>query len=190
MTLTYIVLGMLAIILLAVLKSRFADFMAQTPDDYGDGPIFDIQRVLDGPIACEGVIYGPLGRVSSRFSAEMEAEWTGNVGVLREHFTYDSGATQDREWTLKVNENGQIEATAPDVIGIGDGQQRGSAVRLKYRIRLTEDAGGHVLDTTDWMYLTPNGHIVNRSQFRKFGFKVAELVATMRPIRRDQHPGE
>jgi hypothetical protein len=31
------------------------------------------------------------------------------------------------------------------------------------------------------MYLAPNGNIVNRSQFRKFGIKVAELVATMRP---------
>jgi hypothetical protein len=34
------------------------------------------------------------------------------------------------------------------------------------------------------MYLTSNGSIMNRSQFRKFGIKVAELVATMRP--RDQ----
>jgi hypothetical protein len=38
-----------------------------------------------------------------------------------------------------------------------------------------------VLNTVDWMYLTPNGTIMNRSQFRKFGIKVAELVATMRP---------
>jgi hypothetical protein len=30
------------------------------------------------------------------------------------------------------------------------------------------------------MHLAPNGVIVNRSQFRKFGIKVAELVATMR----------
>lgn len=35
---------------------------------------------------------------------------------------------------------------------------------------------------TDWMYLADNETIVNRSQFRKFGFKVAELVATMRPV--------
>jgi len=61
------------------------------------------------------------------------------------------------------------------------GAQVGSAVRLNYNIQLTEDAGGHVLSTTDWMYLAPNGNIVNRSQFRKFGVKVAELVATMRP---------
>jgi len=54
-------------------------------------------------------------------------------------------------------------------------------VQLKYKIQLPESAGSHVLDTTDWMYLAPNGTIVNRSQFRKFGIKVAELVATMRP---------
>jgi hypothetical protein len=52
---------------------------------------------------------------------------------------------------------------------------------LNYRIRLTPEAGGHVLDTVDWMYLTANGTIMNRSQFRKYGIKVAELVATMRP---------
>jgi hypothetical protein len=60
--------------------------------------------------------------------------------------------------------------------------QAGSAVQLCYKIQLPRDAGGHVLDTVDWMYLTPNGTIINRSQFRKFGIQVAELVATMRPM--------
>jgi hypothetical protein len=36
------------------------------------------------------------------------------------------------------------------------------------------------LDVTDWMYLMKNGTIMNRSQFRKFGITVAELVATIR----------
>ena len=58
----------------------------------------------------------------------------------------------------------------------------GSAVQLKYRIRLPEESGGHVLDTVDWMYLAPNGTVMNRSQFRKFGIPVAELVATMRKV--------
>jgi hypothetical protein len=58
-------------------------------------------------------------------------------------------------------------------------------VRLDYRIRLPEDAGGHVLAVTDWMYLMENGTIINRSQFRKWGIKVAELVATMRPANTD-----
>jgi hypothetical protein len=58
--------------------------------------------------------------------------------------------------------------------------QKGPAVLLEYRIRLPEASGGHVLDATDWMYLVDNGTIMNRSQFRKFGITVAELVATMR----------
>ena len=63
--------------------------------------------------------------------------------------------------------------------------QARSAVQLNYRIRLPKESGGHVLDTVDWMYLAPNGTIVNRSQFRKFGIQVAELVATMRPRRNE-----
>ena len=60
------------------------------------------------------------------------------------------------------------------------GIAEGAAVQLKYRIKLDADAGGHVLDVVDWMYVMENGTIMNRSQFRKFGIKVAELVATMR----------
>ena len=163
------------------LRFRFFDFAAQKPEDYLAGPKFDIRQSLNGPIACEGVIYGPLGRVSSRFSADFEAEWNGTAGVMREHFLYDSGNRQDRVWSLRLEDDGTVRATAPDLIGEGVGQQKGSAMMLKYKIKLTEDAGGHVLDVTDWMYLAPNGVIVNRSQFRKFGIKVGELIATMRP---------
>ena len=53
--------------------------------------------------------------------------------------------------------------------------------RLKYRIVLPKESGGHTLDVTDWLYLAENGAILNRSEMRKFGIKVAELVATMRP---------
>lgn len=165
-----------------VMKSRYVSFWAQDPDDYADhGPQFDIRERLNGPIVCEGIIYGPMGRVTSRFTADFEASWEGNVGVMKEVFHYDSGNVQNREWKLTLGNDGAIKAEASDLIGAGRGQQKGSAVLLNYRIKLSDEAGGHVLDTTDWMYLMSNGSIMNRSQFRKFGIKVAELVATMRP---------
>ncbi|MBO6774296.1 MAG: DUF3833 family protein [Marinibacterium sp.] len=164
------------------MRSAFGTFRAQRPQDYqGTSPTFDIRKHLNGVIDCEGVIYGPTGRVTSRFVGEFNAVWQGEVGRMDEHFIYDNGNTQDREWTLRVDRNGQIKATAPDLIGVGDGWQSGSAVQLRYRIKLPESAGGHELDTIDWMYLAPSGAIVNRSQFRKFGLPVGELVATMRP---------
>ncbi len=180
-TLLALLLGAGALIALVWLRSRYFDFRGQKPEHYSDTePRFDIREVFNGPIACEGVIYGPLGRVVSRFTAEMHGSWDGATGTLTERFHYDSGATQERAWTLTLGEGGRIRAEAEDIDGVGEGAQSGSAVRLRYRIRLPASAGGHVLDTTDWMYLVADGRIINRSQFRKFGIKVAELVATMR----------
>ena len=179
----YMLIGALAMLALAWLGQRLAGFDAQRPQDYAAGaPQFDLREHLDGPIRCEGVIYGPLGRVVSRFTGDFEAHWQGNRGVMREHFEYDSGNSQDREWRLELGNGGSIRAEAADLVGPGHGRQMGSAARLCYRIRLPKEAGGHVLSVTDWMYLTPSGVVVNRSQFRKFGIKVAELVATMHRV--------
>jgi hypothetical protein len=186
-SLLLVVLGAALVLALGWLKHRFLSFVSQKPEDYTEGePHFDLRRYLNGPVKCEGVIYGPLGRVSSRFDADFMVTWDGNHGVMKEHFRYNDGSTQDREWQLTLGNDGRVKAMADDVVGEGKGVQAGSALQLIYKIRLPEASGGHVLDAVDWMYLAPNGAIVNRSQFRKFGIKVAELVATMRPVSQDE----
>lgn len=178
--LIYFVAGLLVMILLMLLYQRFAAFTAQSARDYADEtPCFDMRHHLNGPIRCEGVIYGPFGRVTSRFTGDFDARWDGNRGVMKEHFRYHSGNTQNREWRLELGNGGTIRADADDLVGQGTGQQAGPTVQLRYKIRLPEEAGGHVLSVSDWMYVTPGGTVVNRSQFRKWGIKVAELVATM-----------
>ncbi|MCB1388671.1 MAG: DUF3833 domain-containing protein [Rhodobacteraceae bacterium] len=176
-----LVLG--TVVLTAALVRRRIGFAAQRPADYaGLQPALDLRRHLEGPILCEGVIYGPTGRVTSRFVADMEGRWEGNRGTLDERFRYSSGEHQSRRWRLTLGNDGAVVAEADDLVGSGRGQQEGAALRLCYRIRLPDHAGGWSLDVIDWMYLTENGTIINRSQFRKFGIKVAELVATMRRI--------
>jgi len=162
-------------------RRTFLEFWGQKPEDYkGTGPEFELREHLKGPIVCEGVIFGPTGRVTSRFTADMHGSWDGNKGVLSEKFTYCNGDVQEREWHLTLGNDGKIKANADDVIGDGEGHQDGAAVHLKYKYRLPETSGGHVLDASDWLYLVEDGKIINRSQFRKYGVKVAELVATMR----------
>lgn len=173
---------LVAVCLAAYLWRARLSFSAQRPSDYAALAPFDLRHHLNGPIQCEGVIYGPTGRVTSRFVAQMQGEWDGNRGVLREEFTYDTGAKQAREWQLTIGNDGKIRARADDVMGIGHGEVAGGALQLRYNLRLPASAGGHVLAVNDWLYVTPNGTLINRSQMRKFGIKVAELVATMRPI--------
>ena len=182
MELLFILFGIALVVAAMTVWARYLSFQAQKPTDYEtQGPQFDIRQHLKGPILCEGVIYGPTGRVTSRFVADFDAQWDGNIGVMKERFRYDSGREQDREWRLTLGNDGSIKADADDLVGTGTGRQEGNAVQLNYNIKLPDESGGHVLSTTDWMYLVENGTIMNRSQFRKYGIKVAELVATMRP---------
>ncbi len=107
-------LGVLITLVLVAMKSRFVGFRSQKPADLADrGPRFDLRTHLSGPILCEGVIYGPTGRVASRFVADMEGTWDGNTGLLKERFRYDSGRTQDRFWKLTLGNDGTIRAEAP-----------------------------------------------------------------------------
>ena len=183
MPFAFILVGVLLTLTLLTLSKRFVGFRSQTPADLASrGPRFDPREHLNGAIVCEGVIYGPTGRVTSRFVADMNGSWDGNTGTLRERFRYDTGTVQDRCWTLRLGNDGSIRAEAPDVVGTGLGQAEGPAVQMQYRIKLDPEAGGHELDVIDWMYLMENGTIMNRSQFTKFGVTVAELVATMRKV--------
>ena len=95
-SLSAFLLGVITVCAIVWLIKRRLSFAAQTPEDYTNiGPIFDIRTHLNGAMLCDGVIYGPTGRVTSRFSAEFEASWTGNTGRMTEHFRYDSGTQQD-----------------------------------------------------------------------------------------------
>lgn len=177
-----IVLILLVVTLILTLWRPGLSFRHQNPETYAaTGPAFDIKTQLNGPIISEGMIHGPNGRLASRFVADMKGVWEGNTGTLAESFRYDNGSTQERKWFLTLGENGAFTATADDIIGTARGQISGATLSMTYRIRLTETAGGHVLNVTDWLYLMENGTILNRSELRKFGVKVAELTATMRP---------
>ncbi|WP_172299372.1 DUF3833 domain-containing protein [Pseudoruegeria sp. HB172150] len=178
-----ILTAILLIVLLGIAaRNLFFSFRAQSADNYADtSPTFSVTEHLSGPILSEGVIFGPTGRAVNRFVARMEGSWDGANGTLTEDFTYANGSTQARKWTLTLGENGNLTAEADDIIGKATGRISGATINLRYRIVLPENSGGHTLDVDDWLYLTENGTILNRSEFRKFGIKVGELVATMRP---------
>lgn len=169
----------LSIALIAI--GRIRAFGREPALAYADtAPQIDLRQHLNGPIQCEGMIHGPTGRLASRFTAQMHGHWDGANGVLAENFTYASGGTQAREWRLQLGNDGRFTATADDVIGEAQGEFSGATIRMQYRLRLPQDSGGHVLNVTDWLYLSENGVILNRSEMRKFGIKVAELFAVMR----------
>lgn len=183
MTLKILLSLAILIIVLAAAQWFLASFRSQSPEDYATaGPAFDPRIHLAGEMVSEGVIYGPTGRVQSRFVADMLGVWDNKGGTLSEVFSFgDKYEPLQREWKITDTGPDSFTATAPDIVGEAQGTYVGAALQMRYRLRLAESAGGHVLDVIDWLYLVPNGHIINKSEMRKFGIKVAELVATIRP---------
>lgn len=170
------------VVLVMAAQSMFLSFRAQEPADYAKtAPTFSLKTHLNGNILSEGVIFGPTGSVANSFVAKMVGEWDGETGTLTEEFTYSNGKTHSRKWFLKLGAGNTFTATADDIVGEARGVVSGSTIKLEYKIILPEDAGGHTLTAVDWLYLTESGTIMNKSEMRKFGIKVAELVATMRP---------
>lgn len=141
--------ALITIVLLALLvRSAFFSFRAQKPSDYAQtGPAFDLIQTLSGDILSEGIIYGPTGKVESRFNAKMRGDWDGDTGTLTEQFTYSNGSTQSRKWFLTKGQNGAFTATADDIVGTATGQTSGATIMMQYKIILPETAGGG----TGWM---------------------------------------
>ncbi len=177
------VIAGVALTLLALRLSALVwSFAAQSPSDYAaEGPPLDIREALDGRVQVHGVLHDFTGRARARFVGEMAGAFDGETGVIDETFRYDDGSTAVRQWRISFAGPGRFTATADDIVGIARGEQAGDAVRLRYRLRLPESAGGHVLDVVDWLYLLEDGTIINRSEMRKLGLKVAELTAAMTP---------
>ena len=169
------------ILLISFIKINLLSFKNQKISQFkSDSKIFDIRKVLEGNMVAEGMVYGISGRLSSTFTAQFLGNWVNNEGSFIENFQFSTGKNQIRKWNLIIDSNGKIIGTADDIIGKAVGQQYGSAVMLSYKLKLSEDLGGHVIKVIDWMHLLENDTIFNRSEFRKFGFKVGELVATFR----------
>jgi hypothetical protein len=108
---------------LVLAQRLFLGFMAQRPADYAEtGPAFDLPAALGGPLVASGVIYGPTGRVATRFTADMQGTWDAAGGRLDESFRYDTGRTQQRAWQITTAADGRFTASADDVVGTGQGR--------------------------------------------------------------------
>lgn len=173
-----VLLGVILTVAMLFGLQSFWSFSAQRARDYAkETPTFDLKKHLSGNFTASGVIYDYTGRVNTRFEADIRGEFDSTGGKLYEDFVYSHGPKDRREWTITYENDGTFTGTAPDVIGKARGKQEGNALVMRYKLKLPERSGGHVLDVVDWMYLFENGTILNRSEMRKFGIKVAELFA-------------
>lgn len=145
--------------------------------DYADRePHLDLAEYFDGPLIAWGIVQDRSGEMRRSFRVDMVGRWDGDTGVLEEDFTWDDGELERRVWTFTRIDAHTYIGTAGDVVGEARGEARGNALHWRYTLALpwNERTVNVVLD--DWMWLIQDGVLVNRSEIRKFGFRLGEVT--------------
>ena len=147
-------------------------------------PVFDIREYLNGDLEAWGVLINRDGSAEPQFFVKMKGSWKGNEGTLAEEFTYVSGEKKNRLWQFRVLNDHTFTGTAADVAGEGKGKQYGNAVNMKYVLQVPYKGKTVEVNMDDWLYRIDEQHVINRTELRKFGFKVGELVIGFRKLNR------
>ncbi|MCC9596550.1 MULTISPECIES: DUF3833 domain-containing protein [unclassified Rubrivivax] len=148
-----------------------------TPADYAaETPKLDLKTFFDGEMTAHGIFSDRSGKVVRRFTVQMTGTWSGDDGVLDEHFTYSDGKTERRVWKLKSLGNGRYEGRADDVVGVAQGTAAGNALNWRYTLRLPVDGSVYEVQFDDWMFQMDDKVMLNKAEMSKFGVRLGEVT--------------
>jgi hypothetical protein len=160
---------LLALVMLAGCTASVRDYAGREPQ-------LDLREYLDGPLVAWGIVQDRSGEVTRSFRVDMVGRWDGDTGVLEEDFTWSDGTTERRVWTFRKVDEHTYVGTAGDVVGEARGEAFGNALRWRYTLALPWNDGTINVLLDDWMWLIQDNVLVNRSEIRKFGFRVGEVT--------------
>lgn len=146
----------------------------------GREPALVLEEFFQGSLTAHGVVKNRGGEVIRHFNASIEASWDEKgVGRLAERFEFDDGEIQHRNWTLTPQDDGSYRATAGDVIGPGEAQVAGNALKMDYVLELDYKDRKLAVNVEDWMWRVDENTLLNQSTLRKWGFRVGSIQLTI-----------
>lgn len=137
-------------------------------------PKLDLQQYFNGDLTGWGMVQDRSGKVLRRFTVAIDAKWSGNDGILEEHFDWSDGKQEHRRWEIR-KDGDRYQGKAGDVVGVAAGAASGNALQWRYVLALPVDDTTWHVDMDDWMYLIDGQTLANRTTMTKLGVKVAEI---------------
>ncbi|MCO7228190.1 DUF3833 domain-containing protein [Halomonas sp. CnH100-B] len=147
-------------------------------------PRLDIAEYFTGQTRAWGMVQDYSGEVQRRFTVDITGTFEGDTLTLDESFVLADGETDQRVWEFERVDEHHWVGTANDVDGQVDARQYGHAFHMRYPLDI--DVGGRTLSFTmdDWMYLQPDGRLINRTAMRKFGLTLGEITLVFEQVGR------
>ncbi|WP_300033942.1 DUF3833 family protein [uncultured Roseobacter sp.] len=139
---------------------------------------FNLEEFFDGQVLAKGQFQDVFGTVRRRFDVEVNGTWDGGVLTLVEDFVYEDSSTEQRIWTLRKTGPESWEGSAPGVLGLATGEERGDTFNWRYRIDLPVPDGTLRVSFDDWMWLLDDDRVLNRAYMKKYGVDIGEVIIT------------
>ncbi|MCT8161427.1 DUF3833 domain-containing protein [Pseudoruegeria sp. SHC-113] len=138
----------------------------------------NLEEFFAGETRAYGQFQDRFGTVRRRFEVDITGTWDGEWLKLVEDFVYEDGSTEQRIWTLRKTGDQTWEGTAPGVIGVAKGEERGDTFRWGYTIDLPVPDGTLRVTFDDWMWLLSEDRLLNRAYMERFGVTIGEVIIT------------
>ncbi|QFU01657.1 hypothetical protein FIU83_08405 [Halomonas sp. THAF5a] len=142
----------------------------------GTTPRLDIGEYFDGQARAWGMVQDYRGEVQRRFTVVIDGTLEGDTLTLDERFTYQDGETDRRVWTFERQNDATWLGRANDVEGPVEARQAGHVFNMRYRLPVEVSGRELTFTMDDWMYLQPDGRLINRTAMSKFGVTLAEIT--------------
>ena len=144
---------------------------------------FELEEFFDGTVVAQGQFQDIFGTVRRRFDVTIEGTWDGERLRLVEDFIYEDGTTEQRIWTLEQTSDEEWQGTAPGVIGVATGEERGDTFNWTYTIDLPVPDGTLRVSFDDWMWQLSETSVLNRAYMKKFGADIGEVIIFFEKVR-------
>lgn len=143
----------------------------------------NLEEFFEGRSVAYGQFQDVFGTVRRRFEVEITGRWDGQTLTLVEDFVYEDGSTEQRIWTLVKTGPQSWEGTAPGVLGVATGEERGDAFNWVYTIDLPmPDGSKRRFSFDDWMWLLSEDRLLNRAYMSAYGLPVGEVIITFEKL--------
>ena len=141
-------------------------------------PHFALEDYFHGETRAYGLFEDRFGRVRKQFSVLIDGHWDGQTLTLDEDFIYDNGDSEYRHWQIEKTGPRHYVGTTQQIIGTAEGEISGNSFHWTYRFHLKVGKGIWDVRFDDWMYLQPDGVLLNKATVYRWGIKIGTVFLT------------
>ena len=153
------------------------------PRDFADSnQSFDLFDYFEGHTVAWGLFEDRFGKLRRQFRVDITGSIDGDMLILDEAFLYADGERQQRTWTIRRTGDTTYSGEADDVVGEARGVTGGNALHWTYTMELRVGERTLRVAFDDWMFLQPDGVLLNRARVSKLGLDIGSVSLTfMKP---------